>query len=92
MAPHWLPKEELAEDFQSYVHLVDPEGNVVSQSDQRPGGDHYSGTLWTIPQFRSSIFQPSCALLVPSLDLAVWGSVLLLSGYLHAQGCRVGIR
>jgi len=43
---YWGVKEDLAEDYHSYVHLVDEEGNVVAQSDHQPGGSYYPTSLW----------------------------------------------
>lgn len=43
---YWQVKEDLVEDYHSYVHLVDEEGNVVAQSDHQPGGSYYPTSLW----------------------------------------------
>jgi hypothetical protein len=43
---YWGVKEDLVEDYHSYVHLVDEEGRVVAQSDHQPGGSYYPTSLW----------------------------------------------
>ncbi len=43
---YWQVQEELGEDYHSYVHLLDEAGNVVAQSDHRPGGEYYPSSLW----------------------------------------------
>ncbi len=46
VALYWQAKEELVQDYHSYVHLVDGGGRIIAQSDHRPGGDYYPTTLW----------------------------------------------
>lgn len=46
VALYWQPKEELAEDYRSCVHLVDEDGRIIAQSDHQPGGDYYPTSLW----------------------------------------------
>ncbi len=60
VALHWRVTGELTEDYHSYVHLADAAGNIIAQSDHRPGGDYYPTTLW----------QPGEVLLDPH-DLAI---------------------
>ena len=36
-----------AEDYTSYVHLLDAGGVGVTQSDHRPGGKYYPSSLWS---------------------------------------------
>lgn len=43
---YWEVTEVLGEDYHSYVHLVDEEGNVVAQSDHQPGDAFYPTSLW----------------------------------------------
>lgn len=46
VALYWQVEKEPAEDYHSYVHLVDEGGNILAQSDQRPGGEYYPTSLW----------------------------------------------
>jgi hypothetical protein len=46
VALYWEVAEGLGEDYHSYVHLVDEEGNIIAQSDHQPGGVYYPSTLW----------------------------------------------
>jgi hypothetical protein len=46
VALYWEVAEGLGQDYHSYVHLVDEEGNVVAQSDHQPGGAFYPTSLW----------------------------------------------
>ena len=32
--------------YHSFVHLLDPNGERVTQSDHQPGGVHYPTTIW----------------------------------------------
>ena len=43
---HWQPITRLDADFTTFVHLVDADGNKLSQSDHRPGGVFYPTSLW----------------------------------------------
>jgi hypothetical protein len=33
-------------EYHTYVHLLDPAGDKVAQSDRQPGGVYYPTTLW----------------------------------------------
>jgi hypothetical protein len=46
VALHWEVIQPLAEDYHSYVHLVDDEGRVLAQSDHQPGGAYYPTSVW----------------------------------------------
>jgi hypothetical protein len=43
---YWQPLQPLEREYHSFVHLLDDEGDIVTQSDQRPGGVYYPTTLW----------------------------------------------
>lgn len=43
---YWQAVQPLAADYTSFVHLVDPQGQGVAQSDHWPGGDYYPSRLW----------------------------------------------
>ncbi|MFQ6016006.1 MAG: DUF2723 domain-containing protein [Anaerolineae bacterium] len=43
---YWRALVEGAEDYVTFVHLVDSQGRIVAQSDHRPGGDYYPPSLW----------------------------------------------
>ena len=43
---HWQPLTRLDADFTTFVHLVNADGNKLSQSDHRPGGVFYPTSLW----------------------------------------------
>jgi hypothetical protein len=45
---HWQTTQELSIDYTSYVHLVNSNGQGVSQSDHKPGGDFYPSSYWQI--------------------------------------------
>jgi hypothetical protein len=43
---HWRVEENLSQDYHTYVHLLDEQGQVVAQSDHRPGQEYYPSSLW----------------------------------------------
>lgn len=43
---HWQATQPLSLDYTSYVHLVNREGQGLTQSDHRPGGDFYPSHYW----------------------------------------------
>jgi hypothetical protein len=43
---YWEALRPLEERYHSFVHLVDPAGEVVAQSDHQPGGLYYPTTIW----------------------------------------------
>jgi hypothetical protein len=43
---YWEPLKPLEAEYHTFVHLLDPEGNKVAQSDRQPGGDFYPSNLW----------------------------------------------
>jgi hypothetical protein len=43
---YWQPVQSLAIDYTSYVHLLNKDGQGVTQSDHRPGGDFYPSSYW----------------------------------------------
>ncbi len=43
---YWEPLRPLEAEYHTFVHLLDPEGQKVAQSDRQPGGDYYPSNLW----------------------------------------------
>lgn len=43
---YWQALQPLPHDYTSYVHVMDEQGNLVAQSDHRPGGVYYPTSLW----------------------------------------------
>jgi hypothetical protein len=43
---YWTPLQPLPYDYTTYIHVVDEEGNLIAQSDHRPGGVYYPTSLW----------------------------------------------
>jgi hypothetical protein len=43
---YWEPLRSLEAEYHTFVHLLDPAGNKVAQSDQQPGGDYYPSYVW----------------------------------------------
>ncbi len=43
---YWQPQRRIRPDLTTFVHLVNADGEVVGQSDHRPGGDYYPTSLW----------------------------------------------
>ncbi len=43
---HWRVEQDLSQDYHTYVHLLDEAGQVLAQSDHRPGQDYYPSSLW----------------------------------------------
>lgn len=43
---HWQASQPLSLDYTSYVHLVNSNGQGLTQSDHRPGGDFYPSHYW----------------------------------------------
>jgi len=46
VALHWQPLRSLDGDYASFVHLLDAQGQKVTQSDHLPGGVYYPTSLW----------------------------------------------
>jgi 4-amino-4-deoxy-L-arabinose transferase-like glycosyltransferase len=42
----WVPAEEIADDYQVFVHLLSPEGGLVAQSDSGPVGGSRPTSSW----------------------------------------------
>ncbi len=45
---HWQTTQKLSIDYTSYVHLITGDGQGITQSDHRPGGDSYPSNYWQI--------------------------------------------
>jgi hypothetical protein len=45
---HWQPVQALTVDYTSYVHLLNHNGQGVTQSDHRPGEAFYPSSYWQI--------------------------------------------
>jgi hypothetical protein len=43
---HWRVEQDLSDDYHTYVHLLDDQGQVMAQSDHRPGQEFYPSSLW----------------------------------------------
>jgi hypothetical protein len=43
---YWQPLRPLEQEYHSYVHMIDEQGNTIVQSDQQPGGLYYPSTVW----------------------------------------------
>jgi len=43
---YWHPKQTMALDYTSFVHLVDSAGNGIAQHDAQPGGTFYPTHYW----------------------------------------------
>jgi hypothetical protein len=43
---YWQALRPLDAVYHTYVHLVDPSGQMVAQDDRQPGGVYYPSTLW----------------------------------------------
>jgi hypothetical protein len=42
----WQPTRSPAQNYTSFVHLLDAAGHRLAQSDHQPGGDFYPSRLW----------------------------------------------
>jgi Protein O-mannosyl-transferase TMEM260-like len=42
----WAALRPLEAEYHTFVHLLDPAGQAVAQSDRQPGGVYYPTTLW----------------------------------------------
>ena len=46
---YWQPRAKLAQDYTSFVHLLDSNGNKIAQgNDHAVGGDYYPTSMWEI--------------------------------------------
>jgi hypothetical protein len=43
---YWEALRPLDAEYHTYVHLVDPSGQMAAQDDRQPGGVYYPSTLW----------------------------------------------
>jgi hypothetical protein len=43
---YWQPVQNLTANYSSFVHLINNNGQGITQSDHRPGGDFYPSSLW----------------------------------------------
>ncbi len=46
----WRAIQPLSVDYTSYVHLVNKDGQGITQSDHRPGGDFYPSHYWQVDE------------------------------------------
>jgi len=46
IALYWQPLRQIPADLTTFVHIVNADGEVVGQSDHKPGGDYYPTGLW----------------------------------------------
>ncbi len=46
VALYWQPQRHIRPDLTTFVHIVNADGEVVGQSDHRPGGYFYPTSLW----------------------------------------------
>ncbi len=44
---HWQVTQPLSVDYTSYVHLINTQGEGITQSDKQPGGMYYPSSFWT---------------------------------------------
>jgi hypothetical protein len=43
---YWRVEQYPSQDYHTYVHLLNDEGQAIAQSDHRPGLDYYPSSLW----------------------------------------------
>jgi hypothetical protein len=43
---YWRVERELDQDYHTFAHLLDEEGQTIAQSDHRPGQEYYPSSLW----------------------------------------------
>jgi hypothetical protein len=43
---YWRVEQDLSQDYHTYVHLLNEEGQSIAQSDHRPGQEYYPSSLW----------------------------------------------
>jgi hypothetical protein len=43
---YWQPTQDLSIDYTSFVHLINSEGQGITQSDHQPGGNFYPSSYW----------------------------------------------
>jgi len=43
---YWRVEQDLSQDYHTYVHLLNDEGQTIAQSDHRPGQEYYPSSLW----------------------------------------------
>jgi hypothetical protein len=63
---HWRVGQDLSQDYHTYVHLLDEHGEVIAQSDHRPGQEYYPSSLWQTGETvldRNVLFIPADAAL-----------------------------
>jgi hypothetical protein len=46
VALNWQPLRRMPDDLTTFVHVVNADGEVIGQSDHKPGGDYYPTGLW----------------------------------------------
>mgnify|MGYP001206652784 CR=1 FL=1 len=71
---YWQVTQPLSLDYTSYVHLIDPTGHRLTQSDQRPGGEYYPSRLWQAGELlrdRHRLFLPADLTNLAGADLRV---------------------
>jgi hypothetical protein len=76
---HWRVERKLGQDYHTYVHLLDEEGQTIAQSDHRPGQEYYPSSLcnpgrrcWTstsCPSQQVMMEAPSRSWLAPTSTL-----------------------
>jgi 4-amino-4-deoxy-L-arabinose transferase-like glycosyltransferase len=43
---YWRARQTIAEDYTTFIHLVDSQGNIQAQADSQPLGGDYPTSLW----------------------------------------------
>jgi hypothetical protein len=43
---YWRVERDLNQDYHTYVHLLDEQGQAIAQSDHRPGQEYYPSSMW----------------------------------------------
>jgi hypothetical protein len=74
---YWEVAQDLIADFTSYIHVVGPAGERLTQSDHLPGGVYYPSSLWQ----PGEILRDRHTLTIP--ESAQEGTYRLVAGMYH---------
>ncbi len=43
---YWRVEQSLGQDYHTYLHLLNEQGQTIAQSDHRPGQEYYPSSMW----------------------------------------------
>ena len=83
---YWEPLQEIQYDYTTFVHLTDEEGNLITQSDHRPGGVYYPTSLWKQGERLLDVHTMALPITVEPGEYRLWVGMYLYPSMQSAGG------